>query len=170
MAELGKTLDQLTAAMSSPKEAAKMLDKITDTLQSTAAATAKGKKRTKRTSLSLLPASLTLSTMRATTTNSSAKRRQREREEKMEIPSTYWSIMSYISYIFLVVTGYIREMIWGIGPIDSAFGREFGREGYPQLYSSFEGFYTRNIFRRFKPVVGNPICNVPGSKVTIRDR
>ena len=55
-------------------------------------------------------------------TNSSSKRKQREERkkeegEKMEVPSTYWSIMSYISYIFLVMVGYFREMIWGIGPI-----------------------------------------------------
>ena len=55
-------------------------------------------------------------------TNSSSKRKQRqerkkEEGEKMEVPSTYWSLMSYISYIFLVMVGYFREMIWGIGPM-----------------------------------------------------
>ena len=58
-------------------------------------------------------------------TNSSSKRKQRqerkkEEGEKMEVPSTYWSIMSYISYIFLVMVGYFREMIWGIGPIGNS--------------------------------------------------
>lgn len=61
-------------------------------------------------------------TVRLGQTNSSSKRKQRqerkkEEGDKMEVPSTYWSIMSYISYIFLVMVGYFREMIWGIGPI-----------------------------------------------------
>ena len=63
-------------------------------------------------------------------------------------PPLVWAVKSYISYIFLVVAGYLRELIWGIGPIGGTFGREFKRDGYAQLYSSFEGFYTRNIFRR----------------------
>ena len=54
--------------------------------------------------------------------------------------------------------------------IDTPFGREFHREGYSPLYSSFEGFYTRNIFRRYKPVVGQPITTCPGATVALRDR
>jgi serine palmitoyltransferase len=70
--------------------------------------------------------------------------------------------MSGISHL-----GYVRELIWGIGPIDKPRGREFGREGYAPLYSSFEGFYTRNIFRRYKPVVGQVITTVPGARLRI---
>ncbi len=92
------------------------------------------------------------------------------REDKLEKPSLYWSLMSYVSYVFLVVTGYLREFFWGIGPIDTPYGREYNRDGYPPLYSSFEGFYTRNIFRRYKPVVGQPIKSVPGSRVRLNDR
>ena len=67
-------------------------------------------------------------------TNSSSKRKQRqerkkEEGEKMEVPSTYWSIMSYISYIFLVMVGYFREMIWGIGPIGKALLATLGFQG-----------------------------------------
>lgn len=103
MADLGKTLGQLTQAMTDSKEAAKMIDKLTLGTVGNAKKQPRGSRRAKRTSLSLLPANLTLGA-----TNSSAKKRLRAREEKLETPSTYWSIMSYISYIFLVVTGYIR--------------------------------------------------------------
>jgi hypothetical protein len=103
-------------------------------------------------------------------TSSSSNTRVSQREDKLEKAPLHWAIMSYISYIFLVVTGYLRELIWGIGPIDTPFGREFGRDGFAPLYSSFEGFYTRNIFRRFKPVVGQPITSVPGSRVVLNNR
>lgn len=104
------------------------------------------------------------------TTNSRKQLSKVIAEEKLENVPLYWAIMSYISYIFLVVTGYLRELIWGIGPINTTFGREFKREGYAPLYSSFEGFYTRNIFRRYKPVVGQPITSVPGCRVVLNDR
>lgn len=130
---------------------------------------------------------LTVPTATATTNNSNAnskttnsshsRKKKRQRllsttigEEKLENVPLIWAIISYVSYIFLVVTGYLREAIWGIGPINSVFGREFKREGYAPLYSSFEGFYTRNIFRRFKPVVQQPICSVPAGEVYIRNR
>lgn len=99
-----------------------------------------------------------------------SKKRDALDQEKMENVPLKWAIMAYISYIFLVVTGYLRELIWGIGPINSQYGREYNRDGYPPLYSSFEGFYTRNIFRRFKPVVGQPICSTPGAHTSIRNR
>ncbi len=67
--------------------------------------------------------------------------------EKLERPSLYWSVMSYLSYMVLVVTGFLRELIWGKGPIVTQFGREYNREGYAPLFG-FEGFYNRNIFRR----------------------
>ena len=107
---------------------------------------------------------------KVTKTTSSIKTRVRSMEEKLEKAPFHWAVMSYISYIFLVVTGYLRELIWGIGPINTVFGREFNRDGYAPLYSSFEGFYTRNIFRRYKPVVGQPITSVPGSSVLLNDR
>ena len=48
------------------------------------------------------------------------------------------------------VVGYIREFIWGMGPI-GAKGRELmtekNREGYVPLYAGFESFYTRNVYR-----------------------
>ncbi len=54
-------------------------------------------------------------------TDSSSKRRHRRIEDdKLEVPSMYWSIMSYISYICLVLVGYLREFVFGIGPIGEA--------------------------------------------------
>ena len=73
-----------------------------------AVATAKATKRTRKASLTLMGGK----------TNSSAKNRSRESlEEKLERPPLLWAVKSYISYIFLVVAGYLRELIWGIGPI-----------------------------------------------------
>lgn len=134
MPVLQQTLDQLTSVVKSGgqgdaiKNTKLDLDQIVDTVAAKLTGSGVNKKA---------------ATTKATkTTNSSSGKRLRKSEEVFEAVPLYWNIMSYISYIFLVVTGYLRELIWGIGPIDTPFGREYGREGYPALYSSFEGDQT----------------------------
>ncbi len=167
MGDLAKTLDQLKSVVSSSSSGQdsavimgqKIVSKVTTPLIN------QTKKNESRQDVNPKPASIPLQT-----TTSSSRTRVRAMEDKLERPPLYWAILSYVSYIFLVVTGYLRELIWGIGPINTPFGREFNRDGYAPLYSSFEGFYTRNIFRRYKPVVGQPIVSVPGSRVMINNR
>ena len=46
----------------------------------------------------------------------------------------------------------------------------YSRSGYAPLYSTFESFYTRNVYRRIKECFNNVIGSVPGATVTFIDR
>ena len=83
------------------------------------------------------------------------------------------AIAGYISYMFLFCVGWLRETIFGLGPINGSQKNKFqesNREGYAPLYASFESFYTRNVFRRLKYVFSQPIASCPGAKVTLIER
>lgn len=43
-------------------------------------------------------------------------------------------------------------------------------QGYPQLYKSFESFYTRNIYRRIRDAWNMPISSVPGAYIDVVNR
>ena len=81
-------------------------------------------------------------------------------------------IGSILNFQILFLVSYIREMVYGSGPMrgDPDKYKEKNRDGYSPLYASFESFYTRNIYRRLKNVFNQPIASVPGAKVTIIDR
>ena len=68
--------------------------------------------------------------------------------------------------------GYIREWLYGIGPVtgpDQVYNAET-KSGYAPLYDSFESFYARNVYRRLKHSLHPVIVSVPGAKVTLADR
>ena len=44
------------------------------------------------------------------------------------------------------------------------------RDGYAPLYSTFESFYIRNVYRRIGECFNNVIGSVPGATVTFIDR
>lgn len=80
-------------------------------------------------------------------------------------------VLGYLAYIFLIVVGYVREFIWGLGPLGTDKPIvESNREGYAPLYSSFESFYIRNVYRRLKNVFNRPIASVPGATVDLVNR
>ena len=47
--------------------------------------------------------------------------------------------------------------------------RERDREGYAPLFSKFENFYVRNVFRRLRRMFFRPIVSVPGARVDIME-
>ena len=89
--------------------------------------------------------------------------------EEFEETPIYLAIAGYISYAFIFFVGYIREAIWGIGPVDGSkiFRDANENQGYAPLFANFESFYTRNMFRRQKDIFAKPIASVPGAKVTV---
>ncbi len=56
----------------------------------------------------------------------------------------------HLSYVFLFLVGFVRELLWGTGPLGKGVRRigEKHREGYAPLYAGFESFYIRNVYRR----------------------
>ena len=81
----------------------------------------------------------------------------------------YLPFCGYISCIFLFIVSWIREFIYGIGPltgINKTRYKENNRDGYTTLFDHFEGFYIRNMYRRQRNVFENTIGSVPGATVT----
>ena len=83
-------------------------------------------------------------------------------------------LFGYLNYTVLFVISWIKELIYGMGPWR---GKHIGmlkegerRAGYAPLYSSFESFYTRNVYRRLKGTFNNAIGSVPGAIATHIDR
>ncbi|KAK2706745.1 hypothetical protein QYM36_014697 [Artemia franciscana] len=93
---------------------------------------------------------------------------QSEEAEFEEIP-LHIALQTYISYGLLVLVGYIKEFFGRISGVN-VIPEEKGRTGYAPLFSSFESFYTRNVFRRIRDCWNRPICSVPGAYVTLMDR
>ena len=95
------------------------------------------------------------------------KRKGDELEE-----STYLTTLgTYFAYIVLYLIGTLRESIWGEGPLNgsSEAFREQNRAGYTHLFSKFENFYVRNVFRRLRGMFFRPIVSVPGAKVNLME-
>ena len=70
---------------------------------------------------------------------------------------------TYYNYVVLIIFGYLRDLLRRAG-----FERRFDAieslqmKNFAPLYSSFEGFYTRNIYMRVRDTFNRPICSVPG--------
>jgi serine palmitoyltransferase len=94
--------------------------------------------------------------------------------ETFEEPAMVWSVAGYISYTFLFVVNWIRELIYGPGPWRGKSVRPEkevgGQTGYAPLYSSFEGFYIRSVYRRYNDISNQPVASVPGAKITLLGR
>ncbi len=95
------------------------------------------------------------------------------KHECFECTPLHLALFGYISYVFIFLVGYIREFIWGTGPLGrnvKSLTEGPDRKGYTSLYASFESFYTRNVYRRMKDVFNRPICSAPGAQVTLVER
>merc|ERR1712062_702742 len=82
------------------------------------------------------------------------------------------AIAGYISYMFLFVVSWLRELFYGMGPLRGSYLAFCQPKSDPHcapLYASFESFYTRNVYRSLKDIFHQPISSVPGAKVTVVD-
>lgn len=85
-------------------------------------------------------------------------------------PPYYFFLTTYISYLFLIVLGHIRDF----------FGKRFGdkkhynplkvNNGYAPLTDDFDSFYTRRLKRRLDDCFARPTIGVPGRYITLMDR
>ena len=107
------------------------------------------------------------STFSLSVTQKTSKRQSGELEEAPVLTT----LGTYMAYIILYLVGTLREFIWGTGPLNGNSGafRECNRDGYAPLFSKFENFYVRNVFRRLRCMFFRPIVSVPGAKVSIME-
>lgn len=79
-------------------------------------------------------------------------------------------VLCYISYVILNFFGHLRDFLRNTGIEKNKCAVERNRPGYVPLYSNYESFYTRNIYRRICHGWNQPICSLPGTTIDIMDR
>ncbi|XP_048761651.2 serine palmitoyltransferase 2-like isoform X1 [Ostrea edulis] len=90
--------------------------------------------------------------------------------ESFEDPPLWTSIMTYISFLILILVGHVREFLkkMGIGRVKNI--SEPYIPGFVPLYQTWESFYHWYIFRRGKDTLYRTICSVPGAEMDVMDR
>lgn len=91
------------------------------------------------------------------------------REENEETPLVV-ALLTYLGYGIMVCFGHLRDFMRSVGLEKIHSAVEHNNEGFVPLYSNFESFYTRNLYRRASDVSHTPICSVPGATLTYRVR
>nr|XP_027197175.1 serine palmitoyltransferase 2-like [Dermatophagoides pteronyssinus] len=79
-------------------------------------------------------------------------------------------VSNYICHGTLMLFGYMNDFLRKIGWIESFERVEKNREGYTQLYNTFNPFYIRNIILRLINMWSHPICSAPGGYTEILER
>lgn len=79
-------------------------------------------------------------------------------------------VSNYICHGTLMLFGYMNDFLRKIGWIESFERVEKNREGYTQLYNTFNPFYIRNIIQRLIDMWSHPICSAPGGYTEILER
>ncbi|XP_074631166.1 serine palmitoyltransferase 2-like [Acropora palmata] len=80
------------------------------------------------------------------------------------------AVLTYLSYFFLILFGYLRDFMRKYGLERSKAPKESENEGFVPLYADFESFYTRNLYTRIRDCWNRPICSVPGANIEVLDR
>lgn len=78
-------------------------------------------------------------------------------------------LSTYISYLVVILLGHGRDT-FGKVFFPGYYRRYRSRDGMAPLYSSFESFFSRRMFRRIRDCWERPIVGVPGRHVTVMER
>lgn len=97
------------------------------------------------------------------------------------------ALLTYMGWGIIILIGYVKEFLLSFVPSQNPernreVGSQFQKsvfmhvndsscfQGYAPLYSSFESFYTRNVYRPIRDCWNRPICSVPGAELVLKDR
>ncbi|XP_077994691.1 serine palmitoyltransferase 2-like [Glandiceps talaboti] len=94
----------------------------------------------------------------------------RKSNESFEEVSIIVAVLTYTAYALLVVVGHVRDFLRKLGIEKNDVAKERGNEGFVPLYSDFESFYTRNLYRRIRDCWNRPICSIPAGEFDIMER
>ncbi|KAH8829226.1 pyridoxal phosphate-dependent transferase [Flagelloscypha sp. PMI_526] len=86
-----------------------------------------------------------------------------------EDPPYYILLTTYISYLFLIVIGHIRDF-FGKFFRSSAYKHLMPSDGYAPLTSDFDSFYTRRLKVRMGECFNQPVTGVAGRTIVLMDR
>ncbi|VDD84428.1 unnamed protein product [Mesocestoides corti] len=81
------------------------------------------------------------------------------------------AVLTYMSFLILNLLGRLQDFLRKYGFLNnpSAKEKELTKSFVP-LYSDYEAFYTRNLYRRARDCCNRPICSVPGPEMVLMDR
>ncbi|KAK5643212.1 hypothetical protein RI129_007057 [Pyrocoelia pectoralis] len=74
-------------------------------------------------------------------------------------------VLASISFYILMFLGYLSQALFS-----PKVGKEYNRQGYPNLYNRFDHFFSRYVYRRICDCWHYPICSVPGAELTLKER
>ncbi|XP_064601500.1 serine palmitoyltransferase 2-like isoform X2 [Liolophura sinensis] len=91
-------------------------------------------------------------------------------EESFEETPLLVALLTYMSFVVLVMIGYVRDILNFFG-LDREHGyTEPKIEGFVPLYHSWESFYTRHIYRRGRDTVNRPVGSGASTKFKLLER
>jgi serine palmitoyltransferase len=81
----------------------------------------------------------------------------------------YIMILTYISYIIAILLGHARDTLGKLF-FPKYYKKYLPSRGMAPLYSSFESFFSRRMFRRIRDCWERPIVGVPGRHMVVMER
>ncbi|XP_050297073.1 serine palmitoyltransferase 2 [Anthonomus grandis grandis] len=97
------------------------------------------------------------------------KQCNRALKESFEPPPFITAMLTQISFSLIMLLSFISQFCTRFFYPPKAI-EERGRSSYPPLFDRFSMFYSRYVYRRIRDCWNYPICSVPGSEVTLKDR
>ncbi|CAH8436615.1 serine palmitoyltransferase, long chain base subunit, variant 2 [Schistosoma haematobium] len=81
------------------------------------------------------------------------------------------AVLTYLSFLMLNILGRLQDFLRLIHVLENHSVAEVPHtKSFVPLYSSYEAFYTRNLYRRAQDCWCRPICSAPGSEIVVMDR
>ncbi|KAA0196219.1 Serine palmitoyltransferase long chain base [Fasciolopsis buskii] len=81
------------------------------------------------------------------------------------------AVFTYIGYLLLNILGRLQDFLRWCSILHCPIAGEPERtRSFVPLYSSYEAFYTRNLYRRVQDCWNRPICSAPGVEIVLMDR
>ncbi|VDN10163.1 unnamed protein product [Dibothriocephalus latus] len=91
--------------------------------------------------------------------------------ESFESVTLINAILTYLSFLILNILGRLQDFLRKVGVIENPAAKESPlTKDFVPLYSDFEAFYTRNMYRRARDCWNRPICSAPGPMMELVDR
>lgn len=93
--------------------------------------------------------------------------RNRDGIESFEEIPMYVALFTYMGWGIMILVAYVKVFLGSFLP---SHNPEKNRKGYAPLYSSFESFYTRYLYRPNCDCWNRPISSVPGAELVVQER
>ncbi|KAH8854646.1 Serine palmitoyltransferase 2 [Schistosoma japonicum] len=91
--------------------------------------------------------------------------------ESFEEAPLFTAVLTYMSFLILNILGRLQDFLRFFHVLKNHAVMEPSRtKSFVPLYSSYEAFYTRNLYRRVQDCWNRPICSAPGSEIVVMDR